>query len=233
MIVDLRVRNRAAVVIGGGREALKRTKALLAGGGIVHVVGERLDGGLDELARSGAITADAVRIRSAAGVIAERAPMIVVAATDDAGLNSRVLSEARSAGCLAYASDDPGASDFANLSVISIGGGGGRGSVHVAVSTEGASPAAARDVRSRIEPLVRSAITEADLAAVGLHARLRPLIAERLAGGAQAARRAALARISADPLLKQLLEHGRDADAWRRAEGMLDAICDEAGPGQR
>lgn len=238
MIVDLRVAGRAAVVIGAGAEALKRTKALLAGGCAVHVIAaaDRTGGRLAEMAASGAVTLElGGRIDSAATIIAERAPFIVVAATDDAGLNARIASEARQAGCIAYAVDSPAVSDFANLSAIDIGGGSGeRGAgISVAVSTGGASPAMARELRARIEPLVRSAITPADTGMVALHARLRPLIAERMAGSGQPARRAALARISADPALKQLLDHEEPEGAWRRAAEMLGAICNEAGPGQR
>ena len=239
MIVDLRVAGRSAVVVGGGAEALKRTSALLAGGCRVHVVSaaDRTGGRLSEMAASGAITLDATgRIASAAGIIAERAPFVVAAATDDAALNARVLSEARAAGCLAYAADDPEKSDFANLSTIDVDSGNGgenAGRITVAVSTGGASPAMARELRARIEPLVRAAVAPADAGMVALHARLRPLIAGRMAGAAQPARRAALARISADPALKQLLHDGESEGAWRRAECMLGEICDEAGPGQR
>lgn len=237
MIVDLRVAGRSAVVVGGGAEALKRTSALLAGGCRVHVVSaaDRTGGRLSEMAASGAITLDTTgRIASAAGIIRERAPFVVAAATDDAALNARVLSEARAAGCLAYAADDPEKSDFANLSTIDIGGSSKEeGRITVAVSTGGASPAMARELRARIEPLVRAAVAPADAGMVALHARLRPLIAGRMAGAAQSARREALARISADPALKQLLHDGESEGAWRRAECMLGEICDEAGPGQR
>ena len=245
MIVDLRVAGRSAVVVGAGAEALKRAEALLAGGCSVHVAGEPVKDGIARLAESGAITAEAVRVDSAAAVIAARSPFIVVAATDDAALNLRVLSEARAAGCLAYAADSPGESDFANLSAIEVGGGpgaaaaapgGGRNGgarVSVAVSTGGASPAMARELRARIEPAVRAAVSAADLEMIGLHARLRPLVACRLAGRPHRERRAALHAISADPALKQLLERGRPDEAWRRAGAMLDAICNEAGPGQR
>lgn len=231
MIVDLRVAGRSAVVVGAGAEALKRTEALLAGGCSVHVAGERIGGRLAQLAASGAITAEAGRVGSAARVIAERLPFIVVAATDDAGLNSRILSEARAAGCLAYAADSPRESDFANLSAIDIAGGGAR--VSVAVSTGGASPSMARELRARIEPGVRAAVSAADLGMVSLHARLRPVIASRLADRPQRDRRAALGAISSDRGLKQLLAQGRPDEAWRRAGCMLDAICNEPGPGQR
>ena len=237
VIVDLRVAGRTAVVVGGGSEALKRTEALLAGGCRVHVAAaaDHTGGRLSEMAASGAIALDATgRISSAAAIIKERSPFVVVAATDDAALNARILSEARRAGCLAYASDDPEGSDFANLSAIDIGAPGEKaGRISVAVSTGGASPAMARELRARIEPLVRSAVTPADQGMVALHARLRPLIAERMAGSPQPARRAALARISEDPALKQLLGDGEAGGAWRRAEGMLGEICNEAGPGQR
>ena len=239
MIVDLRVAGRTAVVIGAGAEALKRTEALLAGGCAVHIVAadDRTGGRLEGMAASGAITLETKgRIASATEIIAERAPFIVVAASDDADLNARVASEARRAGCLAYASDSPASSDFANLSAIDIGGGdAGKGCarISVAVSTGGASPSMARELRARIEPLVRSAVTPADAGMVALHARLRPMIAERMAGSAQPARRAALARISADAALKQLLDREDPEGAWRRAVGMLDAICNDAGPGQR
>lgn len=241
MIVDLRVAGRSAVVVGAGAEALKRAEALLAGGCSVHVAGEPIEGRLARLAESGAITAQAGRVDSAADVIAARSPFIVVAATDDAALNLRVISEARAAGCLAYAADSPQESDFANLSAIEVGGGaeagdgggGGGARVTVAVSTGGASPAMARELRARIEPAVRAAVSAADLEMIGLHARLRPLVACRLAGRPHPERRAALHAISADPALKQLLERGRADEAWRRAGAMLDAICNEAGPGQR
>lgn len=236
MIVDLRVAGRSALVIGAGEEALKRTRALLAGGCRVHVVAsaDRTGGKLDKLIESGAVTGKTIWLDSAADIIARRSPFIVVAATDDARLNARILSEARAAGCLAYAADSPDKSDFANLSAIDIGCPGEEaGRIAVAVSTGGASPAMARRLRARLEPLVRSAVTPSDVRMVALHSRLRPLIARKLARAPQPARRAALAEISADPALKQLLDDGKAEESWRRAAGMLDRICNEAKPGQR
>jgi siroheme synthase-like protein len=69
---------------------------------------------------------------------------LVVSATGDAAVNDRVVAEARREGVWLNVVDDPQRSDFYFTAVHRVG------EVTVSVSTEGASPALAQELRSMI-----------------------------------------------------------------------------------
>lgn len=72
---------------------------------------------------------------------------LVVAHGDDPALDRRVAADARAAGALAYAHDQPDVSDFAFPALAR------RGPLSLAISTDGVAPALARRVREEIDRL--------------------------------------------------------------------------------
>lgn len=133
--VFLNLRGRNVLVVGGGPVALRKARGLLRAGARVTVVSPRLASGLP----SGAVHARRpYRASDATG------KFLVVAATDDPGLNAAVARDARSAGALLNAVDDPSGSDVHVPSVLR------RGSLTLAVATGGAAPAVARRIRREL-----------------------------------------------------------------------------------
>ena len=139
--VFLNVRGKKCVVIGGGDVALRKVKVLLEHGAGVEVISPDLCPELAKLAESGKIRAFIREYR--AGNF--KNAFIVIAATDNRGINQRVVAEARKRAVLVNVVDDAENSDFIVPSHLR------RGELTIAVSTGGASPALARKIRSRLE----------------------------------------------------------------------------------
>jgi len=139
----LDLRGRRCLVVGGGAVAERKTRDLLACGASVVVVSPAVTPGLAELARAQLISHRVRRFRR----WDTRGCAVVIAATGDPAVDAAVAVEARRRHGLVNVVDDPARCDFIVPSVLR------RGQLQVAVSTGGRSPALARDIRRRLEPL--------------------------------------------------------------------------------
>lgn len=139
--VFLNIAGRRCLVIGGGEVAERKATSLLDCGGRVTVISPRLSPGLEEKQAQGAIEALARDFQP--GDL--EGAFLVIAATDDPGVNDKIVREARKRGILINVVDQPGECDFIVPSVVR------RGELVVAISTGGRSPALARKIRQDIE----------------------------------------------------------------------------------
>jgi len=139
--IFLNVSGKRCVVVGGGQVALRKVGALLDHGANVEVISPDLCPELNKLAETGEIAAQRKLYQT--GDL--KGALIVIAATDDHGINLEVVKEAKGTGVLVNVVDDPDNSDFIVPSCLR------RGDVTVAVSTAGRSPALARKIRARLE----------------------------------------------------------------------------------
>jgi siroheme synthase-like protein len=139
--IVLNIQGRKCLVVGGGKVALRKVKALLEHGANVEVVSPVFCPELNHLATDGTIRAIQRDYKSEDLQHA----FIAIAATDDAKTNERVAAEARRREVLTNVVDDPKNSDFIVPSYFE------RGDVIITVSTSGRSPALARKIRSELE----------------------------------------------------------------------------------
>ena len=94
----------SALVVGGGRVALRKATALVEAGANVRVLSPRVDPALEELASGSA----ALRITKAAYAPDQIGDaLLIVAATDDASLNAQIAADARARGRLVNVVDTP------------------------------------------------------------------------------------------------------------------------------
>ena len=142
LFVDLR--GRPVVVVGGGSVALRKVELLLSAGARVTVVSPVIAPNLLELEVAGAISV----IHASFTSVHLAGSTLVIAATDDATVNSEVAAAARARGLWVNVVDDPVESTFIVPSIVD------RSPIVVAVSSGGASPMLARRVRARIEALL-------------------------------------------------------------------------------
>jgi precorrin-2 dehydrogenase / sirohydrochlorin ferrochelatase len=158
LIVDLNLKGKHAVVIGGGTEGVRKVKGLLGQDCKVTVVSSRVNKYLSDQALLGKIQLVKARLRDAS--VLDRYPdvFLVLAATNDKGLNRILVEKGRLMGAFVYAADDPAVSDFSYASIINI-----EGVVQVAISTSGKSPIMARKIRMRAERLLLNIIKKADI----------------------------------------------------------------------
>ena len=139
--IFLELRDRRCLVIGGGREAQRKVAGLLAAGGDVTVVSPKLTRELQRLLAEGEIALEqrAYRDGDLEGYD------VCMVATDDGAVNAQVAAEGKRRRVWVNAADDPKNCDFILPAVIR------RGSVTLAASTGGASPALARRLREELE----------------------------------------------------------------------------------
>lgn len=130
--------NRKAVVVGGGRVAERKVRALLKAGAVVEVVSPAVTTGLKKLDDQGKIRHKKKRY----GKGDLRGAFIVIAATSSALVNSKAAQDAEH---LVNIIDMPADGNFIAPSLVR------RGNLTIAISTEGASPAISKAVRKEIE----------------------------------------------------------------------------------
>lgn len=193
MLVDMIVRGRAAVVIGGGEPARSRARMLAREG--AHVtrlseLGPSKPG--PKRAKSGSPPrSDPIEL------VKRIRPALVFFTIPGDVPNPAILRAAHSVGALVHVYDAPALSDFTMPSI------GNAGAIRVAVSTAGQSPAMAALLRRRIERRIRPV----DVAMVRLQGRLRGTILRSFP--TDEARKRTIYRILRHPEVRKLLRSGR------------------------
>jgi precorrin-2 dehydrogenase/sirohydrochlorin ferrochelatase len=158
LIVDLNVRGKHAIVIGGGTEGVRKVRGLLGQGCRITVISNRVNRFLTDQATLGKIELVKARLSDTRILEAFNDVFLVLAATNDHELNRKIVERGRSIGAFVYAADDPAVSDFSYASIVNI-----EGVMQVAISTSGKSPIMARNVRIRAERVLRRIIRKADI----------------------------------------------------------------------
>lgn len=139
IFVDLQDQN--VLVVGGGEVAERKIKNLLTHGCRISVASPHLSPYLKELVdRSELRLIDADSLDESLGSV-----FMVIAATDDPALNSRIASKAKARGILVNSVDQPRDCTFIMPSVVRAG------ALQIAISTGGKSPALAKKIRGELE----------------------------------------------------------------------------------
>jgi precorrin-2 dehydrogenase / sirohydrochlorin ferrochelatase len=139
--IFLKLTGRDCLVVGGGAVGEGKIRSLLPTGARVRVVAYDATPTVVSWAESGLITWEA------RGFIAAdlEGVFLVIAAASSAEVNDLVFREAQRRGVLCNAVDDPARCDFYYPAVVR------RGSLQIAISTEGQSPALAQRLRRELE----------------------------------------------------------------------------------
>jgi uroporphyrin-III C-methyltransferase/precorrin-2 dehydrogenase/sirohydrochlorin ferrochelatase len=161
----LSLRERKCLVVGGGEVALRKVEALLQAGSRVTVVAPSLVPALETLAAHADLSLErrAYRDGEAGGY------RLVFAATDDRSTNCRVAADAEAAGVFVNVADDP------ELCTFHMPGRVTRGSLQIAVASEGTAPFAVRRLRQILERTFPAKWADWMVAAAHFRARVRAL----------------------------------------------------------
>ncbi|MGO8786537.1 MAG: bifunctional precorrin-2 dehydrogenase/sirohydrochlorin ferrochelatase [Terriglobia bacterium] len=152
--IFLDLRGRRCAVVGGGRVAERKVRALLQAGARVHVISPALTPRLALLAARKKIdlTPRAYRSGDLDGTAPARTdgsrgvpPTLVFAATNDPETQRAVRKHAEQIGALVNTADEAKESDFIVPASFA------QGDLLVAISTSGASPALARRLRRQLQ----------------------------------------------------------------------------------
>ncbi len=142
--LNIDMHDRAALVVGGGEVACRKVRALLAAAASVRVVAPTMVPEISRLAASGDVVA---RVGCYHAEDLENV-FLVVAATNDAGVNDRVAGDARQRGILVAVTDAPELGNCTFPAVLR------RGGLEIAVATGGRCPAFAALVRDRLAGVI-------------------------------------------------------------------------------
>jgi precorrin-2 dehydrogenase/sirohydrochlorin ferrochelatase len=158
LIVDLNVKGKRAIIIGGGTEGVRKVRGLLGQDCKITVISNRMNRYLTDQAALGRIELVKTKLGDAKILDNYEDVFLILAATSDRELNRKIVEKGRTRGAFVYAADDPAVSDFSYASIVNI-----EGVMQVAISTAGRSPIMARKVRIRAERVLRRIIKKTDI----------------------------------------------------------------------
>lgn len=139
--LSLDLYQKVCLVVGGGTVAERKVESLLECGAFVRVISPEITSGLETLAREGQID---LEIRQFSPTDLEGV-FLVIGSTNQETVNRQVAEEGAARNLLVNIVDDPGKGNFFVPSIVK------RGSLTIAISTEGKSPLLARIIREELE----------------------------------------------------------------------------------
>jgi precorrin-2 dehydrogenase/sirohydrochlorin ferrochelatase len=139
--VALDIEGKRCLVVGGGTIAADKVEGLLAAGAEVVVISPSVLPRVAQLVAWGNVQHHSRRYSPSDldGIY------LAYGATDDAAVNARITADARAAGVLVNAVDDPPNCDFYAVAIVR------RGDLQIGISTNGRSPAFARWLREDLD----------------------------------------------------------------------------------
>ncbi|ROH88536.1 uroporphyrinogen-III C-methyltransferase [Pseudomethylobacillus aquaticus] len=207
--IFMNITGRHCVVIGGGEVAARKVSLLLRAGGAVQLVSPELHPELRELADAGALQ----HVQALFEPSHLQAACLVIAATDDEAVNRAVHAAAVAANIPVNVVDVPHLCTFTMPSIVD------RSPLLIAISSGGAAPVLARQLRARIETLVPASYGR--LAA--LAAEFRGAVKQRFATTQQ--RRIFWEQVMQGPIAERVLS-GQEAAARVALNEALQGAAD-------
>ena len=135
------LRGKKVVVVGGGKVAERKVKALLPAGADIIVISPQVTQDLQEIIANGKAT-HVPRVFSSGDL---DGAWLVIAATDDTKVQDKVFKESEAMHCFCNVVDEPEKCSFIVPSLVK------RGALSIAISTGGQSPGLARHLRMRLQ----------------------------------------------------------------------------------
>ncbi|WP_434771775.1 siroheme synthase CysG [Pseudomonas entomophila] len=195
------------LVVGGGEIALRKARLLADAGAALRVVAPEVDGQLAAMAREGGGEVQ-VRGYQAGDLDGCR---LVIAATDDPGLNAQVSADAQLRSLPVNVVDAPALCTVIFPAIVD------RSPLVVAVSSGGDAPVLARLIRARLEAWIPAAYGEL----AGLAARFRHKVKALYPDVNQ--RRGFWETVFQGPIAERQLA-GQGAEAERLLQAMVDGV---------
>lgn len=142
-LISLDLTDKVCLVVGGGQVAERKVRSLLECGARVRVVSPKISHGLTFLAQEGRIAYRRGEYHTSdlEGVF------LVIGSTDREDVNRQVADDCSARSLIVNIVDDPTKGNFFVPAVVR------RGSLTLAVSTEGKSPMLARRIREELEKI--------------------------------------------------------------------------------
>ena len=213
MIINLNLRSRLVIVIGGGNEALKRINSLLEEKCQIIVISNVINNQIKTLVKNKKIKFKKQKIQNSS-ILSIYKPYMIITTTNDKKLNQKIINDAKNKKIIAYSSDNPELSDFANPAIIDF-----ENIIQIAIFTGGKSPAMSKKLRMKSEKIFKKIITKEDIDQIKIQNIVRDLAKNRIS--TQNERKTYLSNIMGDKEIKQLIKDGKLKKAEKRAITIL------------
>ena len=188
-------------MVGAGKEALKRIKALLNQNCEITVISDEVNKSIESLANRKVIYLKKQKLENANFLSSDK-PHMVITTTNNRKLNQKIINKAKKSKIIAYSSDNPESSDFSNPAIIDF-----ENIVQVAVFTGGKSPIMSKKIKENVENAVKKIITKEDLTQIKIQQIARDLAKGKITSQSQ--RKSFLKTIINDKMIKQLIKDGQ------------------------
>ena len=213
MIIHLNLQGRLVIVIGGGNEALKRINSLLEENCQILVISNELNNQIKTLVKNKKIKFKKQKIQNSA-VLSIYKPYMIITTTNDKKLNQKIINDAKNKKIIAYSSDNPELSDFANPAIIDF-----ENTIQIAIFTGGKSPAMSKKLRMESEKIFKKIITKEDIGQIKIQNIAREHAKNTIS--TQNERKIYLSSIMGDKEIKRLIKDGQLKRAEKRAITIL------------
>ena len=213
MIIHLNLQGRLVIVIGGGNEALKRIKSLLEEKCQILVISNELNSQIKTLVKSKKIKFKKQKIQNS-DILSIYKPYMIITTTNDKKLNQKIIKDAKNKKIIAYSSDNPELSDFANPAIIDF-----ENTIKIAIFTGGKSPAMSKKLRIESEKIFKKIITKEDIGQIKIQNIAREHAKNTIS--TQNERKMYLSSIMGDKEIKRLIKDGQLKRAEKRAITIL------------
>lgn len=213
MIINLNLHGKLVIIIGGGNEALKRINSLLGEKCHILVISNAINNQIKILVKSKKIKFKKQKILDSS-ILSIYKPYMVITTTNDKKLNQKIVNDATKQKIIAYSSDNPELSDFANPAIIDF-----ENIIQIAIFTGGKSPAMSKKLRAESEKIFKKIITKEDIDQIKIQNIIRELAKDMIP--TQTERKMYLNSIIGDKEIKQLIKDGQVKKAEKRAITIL------------
>ena len=213
MIIHLNLQGRLVIVIGGGNEALKRINSLLEEKCQILVISNELNNQIKTLVKNKKIKFKKQKIQNSA-ILSIYKPYMIITTTNDKKLNQKIINDAKNKKIIAYSSDNPELSDFANPAIIDF-----ENTIQIAIFTGGKSPSMSKKLRIKSEKIFKKIITKEDIGQIKIQNIAREYAKNTIL--TQNERKMYLSSIIGDKEIKRLIKDGQLKRAEKRAITIL------------
>lgn len=214
MIVDLDLKGKLVILIGGGYEGMLKLKSLLAQDCKILLFSEESNKEIQKYVKQKKITFKKLKITNL-DFLDKYKPIMIMATTDDKELNRKIYEKAKIMNCYGYAVDDPSISDFSHPSLINI-----ENLVQIAISTKGKSPIMSKKIRIEAEQIFKKIIKKEHLNYIRVHEYARDLAKTKIPTPDE--RREFMYSLMDDKKLNQNLKSSKLYDAKKRIKVLFD-----------
>lgn len=213
MIIHLNIQGKLVIIVGGGNEALKRIRALLKENCKILVISNMINNPIKTLVKNKKIQFKKQKIQNTSFLYTHK-PYIIITTTNNKKLNQEIIETAKKNKIIAYSSDNPESSDFANPSIIDF-----ENTVQIAIFTGGKSPAMSKKLRIKSEKFFKKIVTKEDIGQIKIQKIVRELAKKMIS--TQNERQILLSNIMSNKEIKQLIMDGKLKRAEKQAVEVL------------